>query len=100
MHGDLFLPGKGATPAWKVDEGCPLLGLIPLNMAAPILVVLGNDNAGHLSFAPHGAGRNYSRTAITRRFKNDLGEIDEKKLTAALAVSPRGLDIRWFYGKA
>ncbi len=98
-RGDLFLHGKGATPAWKDDAGRPLLGLIPLNMAAPILIVLGRDNAEHLSFAPHGAGRNHSRTAITRPFKDDAGEINEKKLNASLAESTRGLDIRWFYGK-
>lgn len=96
---NLFLHGKGATPAWKDDMGRPLLGLIPLNMAAPILVVLGNDNTDHLSFAPHGAGRNHSRTAITRPFKGDDGEIDEKKLAASMAESTQGLDIRWFYGK-
>ena len=99
-RGDLFLHGKGATPAWKDEEGRPLLGLIPLNMAAPILLVLGSDNAEHLSFAPHGAGRNHSRTAITRPFKNEEGGLDEKKLNASLAESTRGLDIRWFYGKA
>ncbi|MDB6140457.1 MAG: hypothetical protein JWO94_3529 [Verrucomicrobiaceae bacterium] len=98
-RGGLFLHGKGATPAWKDDAGRPLLGLIPLNMAAPILMVLGNDNADHLSFAPHGAGRNHSRTAITRPFKNDDGEINEKKLAASMAESTRGLDIRWYYGK-
>ncbi len=99
-RGDLFLHGKGATPAWKDEAGRPLLGLIPLNMAEPILVVLGNDNADHLSFAPHGAGRNHSRTAITRPFKDDDGEINEKKLAASMAESTSGLDIRWFYGKA
>jgi tRNA-splicing ligase RtcB len=99
-RGDLFLHGKGATPAWKDETGRPLLGLIPLNMAAPILVVLGRDNAEHLSFAPHGAGRNHSRTAITRPFKDDDGEINEKKLAASMAESTPGLDIRWFYGKA
>ncbi len=99
-RGDLFLHGKGATPAWKDEADRPLLGLIPLNMAAPILIVLGRDNADHLSFAPHGAGRNLSRTAISRPFKNDEGEIDEKKLAASLAETTAGLDIRWFYGKA
>ena len=97
---EIFLHGKGATPAWKDESGRPLLGLIPLNMAAPILIVLGKDNTEHLSFAPHGAGRNHSRTAITKPFKNDDGEINEKKLNASLAENTKGLDIRWFYGKA
>ena len=94
-RGDLFFHGKGATPAWKDDEGRPLLGLIPLNMAAPILMVLGRDNEEHLSFAPHGAGRNLSRTATMRRFEGD-----EKKMERALAESTKGVEVRWFYGKA
>ena len=98
-RGDIFLHGKGATPAWKDELGRPLLGLIPLNMAAPVLLVLGKDNAEHLSFAPHGAGRNHSRSAITKPFKDDNGEIDEKKLNASIATTTKGLDIRWYYGK-
>lgn len=35
-RGDTYFHGKGATPAWKDDKGRPLLGLIPLNMGAPI----------------------------------------------------------------
>ena len=97
-RGDLFLHGKGATPAWKDDAGRPLPGLIPLNMAEPILIVLGRDNTEHLSFAPHGAGRNHSRTAITRPFKNEDGEVDQKLLTKSLEETTAGLDVRWFYG--
>jgi len=37
-RGDTFLHGKGATPAWKSEDGLPLLGLIPLNMASPIFI--------------------------------------------------------------
>lgn len=36
--------------------------LIPLNMAEPVLIVEGNTTATNLGFAPHGAGRNMSRT--------------------------------------
>ncbi|MEM1441619.1 MAG: RtcB family protein [Verrucomicrobiota bacterium] len=98
-RGDQFLHGKGATPAWKDEEGRPLLGLIPLNMAAPILVTLGRDNEDYLSFAPHGAGRNQSRTATMRAFKKDNGEVDEKAVKQVIADATQGLDIRWFYGK-
>ncbi|MCB1091523.1 MAG: RtcB family protein [Verrucomicrobiae bacterium] len=96
---DDFLHGKGATPAWRDDEGRPLLGLIPLNMASPILLTLGRDNEEFLSFAPHGAGRNFSRTAILRQFRKDNGDLDEKRVAAAIDAATRGLDIRWFYGK-
>ncbi len=92
-RGDLFMHGKGATPAWADDAGDPLLGLIPLNMAAPILVTLGGDNADYLSFAPHGAGRNRSRTATLKRYAGP-GAAE-----AALAEGTRGIEARWFCGK-
>lgn len=99
QRGDQFLHGKGATPAWKDEDGRPLLGLIPLNMAAPILVTLGRDNEEFLSFAPHGAGRNQSRTATLRQFRKDNGDIDEKSVAKAIQKATEGLDIRWYYGK-
>lgn len=94
-----FLHGKGATPAWKDEQGRPLLGLIPLNMAAPILVTLGRDNEQFLSFAPHGAGRNQSRTATMRAFRKANGDIDDQSVQNAIDEATRGLDIRWYYGK-
>ena len=95
----LFLHGKGATPAWKDDSGRPLLGLIPLNMAAPILVTLGRDNSEFLSFAPHGAGRNQSRTATIRQFRKSNGDLDDRSIQQTIANATEGLDIRWYYGK-
>jgi len=92
-RGNLFYHGKGATPAWKDDLGRPKLGLIPLNMAEPILMVLGADNEEFLSFAPHGAGRNMSRTALMRRFP------EEADRARVLAESTAGIDVRWFSGK-
>ena len=88
-----YLHGKGATPAWKDDHNRPLPGLIPLNMAEPILIVLGNDNADHLSFAPHGAGRNLSRTALKRQFRGE----DQRR--DVIANQTRNIDVRWFSGK-
>ncbi len=96
--GDLYLHGKGATPAWKDGSGRPLLGLIPLNMAAPILVTLGRDNESYLGFAPHGAGRNLSRTALKRRELGRDGFGDEKRIRERVEEQTRGLDIRWFRG--
>ncbi len=92
-RGDTFFHGKGATPAWKDEKGRPLLGLIPLNMAEPVLIVLGADNPDFLSFAPHGAGRNISRTAMKRRFGSQEAREDE------IARSTAGIDVRWFCGK-
>lgn len=93
QRGDLFLHGKGATPAWKDSNGRPQLGLIPLNMAQPILLVLGGDRDEFLSFAPHGAGRNLSRIALKRRFPDPDDQLAE------IERSTDGIDVRWFCGK-
>ena len=97
-RGDMFFHGKGATPAWRDREGRPLLGLIPLNMAREILLVLGADNNNYLSFCPHGAGRNLSRSAMLRPFKDEEGRIDPARMQQVLAETTGGLDIRWFCG--
>jgi tRNA-splicing ligase RtcB len=97
-RGDLFLHGKGATPAWADDDGRPLLGLIPLNMAREILLVLGSDNREFLSFCPHGAGRNQSRSAMLQPFKDAEGRIDPARVQQVLAESAPDIDVRWFCG--
>ncbi len=99
-RGDAFYHGKGATPAWAAEDGRPLLGFIPLNMAREILVVLGADNDSYLSFCPHGAGRDRSRTATLREFKDADGELDAGRVQQAIARETRGLDIRWYCGAA
>ncbi len=63
----LFYHAKGATPAfdgWAGDSSG--FTMIPLNMAQPILIVQGHDNPYSFGFAPHGAGRNFSRTQHMR----------------------------------
>lgn len=81
----LFYHGKGATPNWVGysgdDDGRTL---IPLNMAEPIMIVEHVDNPESLGFAPHGAGRNMSRTAFMR-------ENRPKK--------PEDIDVRFWCGK-
>ena len=97
---DTFLHGKGATPAWKNENSHPLLGLIPLNMAAPILLTLGSNNTDHLSFSPHGAGRNLSRRAMLRRYtKSKRRGFDQQLLEQDIAEGTAGLDVRWYQGK-
>ncbi len=98
-RGDLFLHGKGATPAWHADDGRPLLGLIPLNMAQPILVSLGRDCPSALGFAPHGAGRNVSRTALMRDLRKRHGGLSDALIENEVARATRGIDVRWFTGK-
>lgn len=97
-RGEVFYHGKGATPAWRDGEGRPQLGLIPLNMAREILLVIGTDNDSFLSFCPHGAGRNQSRTAMLAPYKNAEGLVDPARVKQALAETTAGLDIRWFGG--
>lgn len=88
--GDIFYHAKGATPLdpkYMPDITGPRL--IPLNMAEPILVVEGSTTKGNLGFAPHGAGRNMSRTQHKRGMEHlsDL-EIFERET--------EGLDIRFY----
>ena len=94
-----YYHGKGATPAWPDEQGRPQLGLIPMHMAAPILLVLGCDNEEFLGFAPHGAGRNVSRRAATKPWRGEDGSIDSKVLSRLVAEQTPGLDIRWWHGK-
>ncbi|MCH7225697.1 RtcB family protein [Haloferula sp. A504] len=93
QRGDMFMHGKGATPAWRDSDGRPRLGLIPLNMAEPILLVLGGDREEFLSFAPHGAGRNMSRTALKRQFPSEDARRHQ------IESSTDGIDVRWYCGK-
>lgn len=70
--GSEFYHAKGSTPMsdkFNVgDRANPSSKrLIPLNMAQPVLVVEENKN-NDFGFAPHGAGRNMSRTAFEKKF--------------------------------
>jgi RNA-splicing ligase RtcB len=88
----LFYHAKGATPAWAgfaADSNG--LTLIPLNMAEPILIARGLDAANGLGFAPHGAGRNFSRSAYMRRH---AGKAEEEMV----AEQTSGIDARFFCG--
>lgn len=86
---DLFYHAKGSTPL--LDEFVPDnntgLRIIPLNMAEPILIVKGNITEENLGFAPHGAGRNMSRTKFLKGTDNFEDQI-------------KGLDIRFHRGVA
>ncbi|MFT6320606.1 MAG: RNA-splicing ligase RtcB [Granulosicoccus sp.] len=88
--GDLFYHAKGATPLDKKfmpDITGPRL--IPLNMAEPILIVEGETTANNLGFAPHGAGRNMSRT-------NHRKSKGETSIQTIFEEETKGLDVRFF----
>lgn len=90
---DLFYHAKGATPLDNkfVPDSLNGLRLIPLNMSEPVLIVRGNTTENNLGFAPHGAGRNMSRSQHKRN-KSHLS-IEE-----IFTEETKGLDIR-FYSK-
>ena len=88
--GDVFYHAKGATPldaSFMPDVTGPRL--IPLNMAEPVLIVEGETTDSNLGFAPHGAGRNLSRTAHR---KTKEGKTKEE----VFAEETEGLDVRFF----
>jgi tRNA-splicing ligase RtcB len=70
---EVWLSRKGAIHA---AEG--VRGLIPGSMGTASYVVTGKGNALALHSSPHGAGRNFSRTAARKRF-------DRQSLDAAMA---------------
>ncbi|MFL1896693.1 RtcB family protein [Aquimarina sp. 2-A2] len=88
---DLFYHAKGATPLDNkfVPDSQDGLRLIPLNMSEPVLIVKGETTESNLGFAPHGAGRNISRTQHKR---NQVGKTKEQ----IFAEETDGLDIRFF----
>ena len=89
-EGDLFYHAKGATPLdakFMPDITGPRL--IPLNMAESVLIVEGVTTETNLGFAPHGAGRNMSRTQH-RKSKGD------KSILEVFEEETQGLDIRFF----
>jgi tRNA-splicing ligase RtcB (3'-phosphate/5'-hydroxy nucleic acid ligase) len=99
----LFYHAKGATPAfdgWGPDATD--LTIIPLNMAEPILIVRGSNAASGLGFSPHGAGRNFSRTAHLRRLAAEFGAdsrgLSPNNILAIMERETAGLDARFFCG--
>lgn len=92
-NGDLFYHAKGATPLDDVfvPDSYNGLRLIPLNMREPVLVVRGYTTENNLGFAPHGAGRNTSRT---QHLISKIGKSKEE----ILKEETEGLDVRFFSG--
>ena len=87
--GDLFYHAKGATPLdnkFMPDITGPRL--IPLNMSEPVLIVEGETTTSNLGFAPHGAGRNVSRTQHRKGKTGTFQDIFNEET--------EGLDVRFF----
>ncbi|MGL5008721.1 MAG: RtcB family protein [Paracoccaceae bacterium] len=91
-RGDLFYHAKGATPvAADFLPDTSGIQIVPLNMGEPILLIRGETTANNLGFAPHGAGRNMSRSA----HKRGLGTYSD---AAVFAKETDGLDVRFYSG--
>jgi tRNA-splicing ligase RtcB len=91
--GDLYYHAKGATPLdpqFMPDITGPRI--IPLNMAEPILIVEGDTTTNNLGFAPHGAGRNLSRT------RHKYSKADKTK-EEWFAEETQGIDARFFFNE-
>lgn len=88
----LFYHAKGATPAfpgWAADAG--EFTLIPLNMAEPVLIARGKSAENGLGFAPHGAGRNFSRSRHKQKHAGrSVQEIFDEET--------KGIDARFYCG--
>lgn len=91
--GDLFYHAKGATPLDDkfVPDSYKGFRLIPLNMSEPVLVVKGKTTDNNLGFAPHGAGRNISRS---QHQKN----MSDRTIHDIFNEETKGLDIRFYSG--
>lgn len=90
-EGDLFYHAKGATPLDDkfVPDSAAGLRLIPLNMSEPVLIVKGVTTSSNLGFAPHGAGRNISRSQHKRNKAN-------KTVAQLFYEETEGLDVRFY----
>jgi RNA-splicing ligase RtcB len=91
-RGDLFYHAKGATPvAADFLPDTNGIQIVPLNMAEPVLLIRGTATDRNLGFAPHGAGRNLSRSA----HKRGLGTYSEAEV---FRRETAGLDARFWSG--
>jgi len=89
---NLFWHAKGATPIHNdFMPDTSGVQIVPLNMAEPVLFVKGTRNEQNRGFAPHGAGRNMSRTAHKKKL---AGRTDAEILKSETA----GLDVRFYTG--
>src|SRR5690606_2569669 len=88
---DLFYRATGATPPadTSVPDSNEGLRIVPMNMSEPVLIIRGETTDTNLGFAPHGAGRNISRSAHKRKFH-------DQTIADVFKEETGGLDVRLF----
>lgn len=88
---EMFYHAKGATPLDDkfVPDSHEGLRLVPLNMREPILVVKGETTENNMGFAPHGAGRNISRSKHIRSKEG-------RSVQELFIEETKGIDARFF----
>lgn len=94
---NIFYHAKGATPVDKKYMPDSMgTQIIPMNMSEPILIVQGTTTKNNLGFAPHGAGRNYSRTKHKKMnehlsdeeiFREETKNIDARFFSGVIDIS-------------
>ena len=91
--GEHFYHAKGATPLEDkfVPDSYEGLRLIPLNMSEPVLIIKGKKTDNNLGFAPHGAGRDVSRSQHIRKHS-------DRTIQEIFREETKGLDIRFYSG--
>ena len=85
---DVWLSRKGA-----IDAGVGVPGLIPGSMGTRSYVVVGKGNPVALNSSPHGAGREYSRSAARKAFTHEdlrtaMGDIEYRDTDAFIDEIP------------
>ncbi|HEY9354502.1 MAG TPA: RtcB family protein [Nocardioides sp.] len=85
---DVWLSRKGA-----IDASAGTWGLIPGSMGTRSYVVQGRGNRLSLNSSPHGAGREYSRTAARKKFSYEdlqaaMGDIEYRQTDAFIDEIP------------
>lgn len=91
-NGTTFVHAKGATPL-GLSDGMSDIRIIPMNMNEPILLTRIPESCGDpvRAFAPHGAGRNMSRTAYMKQVKGT-------PINQIVKEQTEGIDVRFFSG--
>lgn len=99
----LFYHAKGATPSYEgFAHDSAGLALIPMNMGRPILITEPMNRRSALGFAPHGAGRNLSRTKHIKALSEahgDSRDLSPDAMQRIIAAEVGDYDIRAFNGK-